>query len=242
MADEAQSVLPHAIRRRLTALPEERLRRALLREALPALDDASLALFLAHLVSEVHDPEVRAVYLDVVLVLLETDGLPPERADRVVARLREPDPVAIVSALVRSADDARPPAASSRPLYEFEELPLGVRKARARLPDRDLLRRLLSDPDPSVIAVLADNPRATEADLLVVASRRPQTKGTFGVILASRRFGMRPAIHSALVQNPWCPVRIAIACLPLASAAVRREIAASSRADPRLREAARYAQ
>lgn len=240
MTDEATSVLPHALRRRLTALPEERLRRALLREALPALDDASLALFLTHLVCEVRDPEVRSVYLDVVLVLLEGDGLPPERADRVVARLRAPDPVAVIEALVRGMDDAPPPAATTRLLYEFEEVPLGVRKARARMHDRDMLRRLLSDPDPSVIAILADNPRATEADLLVVASRRPQTKGTFGVLLASRRFGMRPAIQAALVQNPWCPVRIAMVCLPLASAAVRREVAASSRADPRLREAARH--
>lgn len=238
MADSEQSVLPHAIRRRLSALPEERLRRALLREALPALDDASLALFIAHLVSEVHDPEVRSVYLDVVLVLLDGNGLPADRADRVVARLRDSDPIAVVSALLREMDDAPAPSATTRLLYEFEEVPLGVRKARARLPDRDLLRRLLSDPDPAVIAILADNPRATEADLLVVASRRPQTKGTFGVILASRRFGMRPAIQTAIVLNPWCPVRIALACLPLASAAVRREIAVSSRADPRLREAA----
>ena len=49
---------------------------------------------------------------------------------------------------------------------------LGERKALARGHDRDRLARLLSDPDPAVLRHLLENPRITERDVLVAASRR----------------------------------------------------------------------
>jgi hypothetical protein len=78
-----------------------------------------------------------------------------------------------------------------------------------------MLRLLCSDPEPSVLRILLANPRLTEEEVLRIASRRPQVPPAFLEVLLSARFGVRETVQAAMVLNPWCPVRLGLAVLPL---------------------------
>src|SRR3954470_18683334 len=57
---------------------------------------------------------------------------------------------------------------------EMRARTLGERRSLARTRDRDLLARLASDQDPTVVRHVLQNPLCTEREALVAASRRPQ--------------------------------------------------------------------
>ena len=233
-----KAVAPVVLLRKFQALADARLRRCLVADTLAELTPRSIAEFLEHLLDRLDSPEIRAVYLDAAMALLDPAILPEE--DRAaVRRVLEAEPDHPVSALLSDVIGTSAPPRAIPPGYDLEEMPLGVRKAHARRRDRDLLSRLAADPDPGVIAILLGNPFVTEVEVLKVASLRPQNAETFRVVLASARFGVREAVIAALVQNPWCPVRIALAVLPLVSAARLRAVHSSPRLDAGLRDAAK---
>ena len=99
----------------------------------------------------------------------------------------------------------------------IENLTLGERKAKARTFDKDLLTRLMFDPDASVIRVLLRNPRLTERDVLRLASRRPNRPAALREIARVPRWLCRPAVQRSLILNPYSPVRLTVTLLPLMS-------------------------
>lgn len=106
----------------------------------------------------------------------------------------------------------------------IENLSLGERKAKARTLDKDLLDRLLFDPDASVIRVLLRNPRVTERDVIRLASRRPNRRDVLREIALVSRWLSRPGVQRALVLNPYTPVRVTVALLPLLGAQELHEV------------------
>ena len=92
---------------------------------------------------------------------------------------------------------------------------LGERKAKARTQDKEMLGRLLFDPDPAVVHILLRNPRLTEGDVLKLASKRPNRPGVLIEIADVGRWVIRSSIRRAIVLNPYAPSRLAVTLMPL---------------------------
>lgn len=113
---------------------------------------------------------------------------------------------------------------------------LGERKALARRPDPATIDRLIFDADPSVVRILLDNPRATEALVLRLAARRPNRGASLAEVGRARRWLLRPAVRRALVLNPFTPPRLGAVLLPLLAARDRRAVGRDRSLHPLLRE------
>lgn len=116
-------------------------------------------------------------------------------------------------------------------------LTLGERKSLARRRDRGLLARVLRDPHPEVIAVLLDNPALTELDVVRLAARRPIDPQSLRHVFLNPRWAVRYEVRRALLQNPYCPLDVALKLVPLLK---RSDAAAFARA-PSLRTPIREA-
>ncbi|MBW2730935.1 MAG: hypothetical protein JRH20_00995 [Deltaproteobacteria bacterium] len=140
-----------------------------------------------------------------------------------------------VGTLFFSDDPAAPP---ERPPDPPRELTLGHRKSLARSHDRDVLQRLLSNPEPKVIELILQNPRITERDLVALAARRPTDPEVQRTILTSPRWIQRYAIKRALILNPYTPLEISLRLLSLMRRTDLRLITQSPTLTARLRQAA----
>jgi len=108
---------------------------------------------------------------------------------------------------------------------EMRARTLGERRALARTHDRDLITRLATDPDPTVVKHILQNPRCTEREALAAASRRPQRAEVLEEIFRSQRWSPNRRIRRALALNPYTPPALASAALALLTAPDLREVA-----------------
>jgi hypothetical protein len=108
---------------------------------------------------------------------------------------------------------------------EMRARTLGERRSLARTRDRDLLARLASDQDPTVVRHVLQNPLCTEREALVAASRRPQRPDVLEEIFRSRRWSPNRRVRRALALNPYSPPSLASAALALLTAPDLREVA-----------------
>jgi len=109
---------------------------------------------------------------------------------------------------------------------EMRSRTLGERRALARTHDRDLLARLATDPDPTVVKHVLQNARCTEREVLLAASRRPQRADVLEEIFRSRRWSSNRRVRRSLALNPYSPPALASAALALLTAPDLREVAA----------------
>jgi len=115
------------------------------------------------------------------------------------------------------------------------ELAVGEKITIARRCGPGVLGQLRHDPSPRVVAALLDNPRLTE-DLLAPVVHAPTTPGpVLALVAADRRWGVRPALQSALARNPATPIPTALRLLPLLRKPELRAVAQ----DPRTAEPVR---
>jgi hypothetical protein len=108
---------------------------------------------------------------------------------------------------------------------EMRARTLGERKQLARSRDRDLLARLASDPDPSVLRALLQNPRVTEREVLIAASRRPTRAVLLEEIYRSARWSQNRRVRRALALNPYSPPTLAVTQLSSLTAPDLLEVA-----------------
>jgi hypothetical protein len=108
---------------------------------------------------------------------------------------------------------------------EMRARTLGERRALGRTHDRDLLARLATDPDPTVVKHVLQNARCTEREVLLAASRRPQRAEVLEEIFRSRRWSSNRRVRRALALNPYSPPALAAAALALLTAPDLREVA-----------------
>jgi hypothetical protein len=107
---------------------------------------------------------------------------------------------------------------------EMRALTLGERKAMARGRNGDVLTRLAQDHDPAVVRNLLENPRCTEREALLAASRRPARAVVLQEVFRSRKWGVNRRVRKALAQNPYSPPALAVQALSLLAAQDLREI------------------
>ena len=122
---------------------------------------------------------------------------------------------------------------------EMRARTLGERRALARTHDRDLLARLAGDQDPLVVRHILQNPRCTEREVLLAASRRPQRPDVLEEIFRSRRWSVNRRVRRAISLNPYSPPSLASAALALLTAPDLREVAANLTICPEVRVQAR---
>ncbi len=126
----------------------------------------------------------------------------------------------------KQAGGSEPRDPHERPTLSLPQgrtITLGERKSLARGRDRFMIDRLLRDPHPHVIAIVLGNPRVTEDDVIRLAAKRPTFPDVQGEIARSARFGHRPRVRMALIQNPHTPPTISV---PLVSLLLRPDLAA----------------
>jgi len=230
-------VLPVALERKFLAIADCSVRRKLIADVLLRGDAQTLCLFIEHLFSNITRQECRGLYFDTLVSLMGAE-LSSVFPGETLLSLFEDKKVKPFVCFLWEGEEADEKAVTWERDYDMDEVPLGVRKAKARLHNKDLLMRLCDDPHPDVISILLANPMACEEHALRVASIRPQSKGIFMVVLRSR-FGVRDRVLSAVAQNPWCPKRIALALLPLLARVVLQEISTSTVLDKRIVEASK---
>lgn len=122
---------------------------------------------------------------------------------------------------------------------EMRARTLGERKQLARTHDRDLLARLAQDHDPNVVRQLLMNPRCTEREALLAASRRPARSAVLEEVFRSRRWALNRRVRRALALNPYSPPALASAALALLTAPDLREVAADGTVSQEVRVQAR---
>jgi hypothetical protein len=131
--------------------------------------------------------------------------------------------------LRRGADSPR----ADPPLEEFSipdygtgrELTVGERRSLARRPDRRAFEKLLSDPHPLVLRQLMQNPKLTEDDVLVLATRRPARTVALEQIVAAPDWLSRRRVRMAILLNPGTPSHIAMPLVILCTRQELRELA-----------------
>ena len=108
---------------------------------------------------------------------------------------------------------------------EMRARTLGERRSLARTRDRDLLARLATDQDATVVRHVLQNPLCTEREVLTAASRRPQRPDVLEEIFRSRRWSPNRRVRRALALNPYSPPSLASAALALLTAPDLWEVA-----------------
>lgn len=121
---------------------------------------------------------------------------------------------------------------------DLQHMTLGERRALARRAPASQLDRLVADPDFGVIRNLLNNPRMTEAWVLRICARRPAVSRALEEVLESPKWAERPAVHRALVRNPYFNQTLALNLLPLLGLAEVRELANEETSSRELRYAA----
>jgi hypothetical protein len=229
-----------SLARRLAALPAAAMRQATLRLTLDALDDEAAVRLCAEIVRRGPSGAPFDVALLALTALLDEGALGYERHATLYATARAHDDAQLARLLLSS----QPPPPGTPKAAEMpggRELTLGERKSMARGRRRDLLDRLLRDPDESVLTILLGNPRITEDDVVRLAARRPTTAGAQRTILRSERFIARYNVKRALVFNPYTPTDLAARLVVLLTRPDQHAVAHDPSLNDSVREAAQEA-
>jgi hypothetical protein len=204
---------------RVTALPDLGMRRVALAEALAGPDAAEAVALLAALLRAARETPGHP-YTATLAALASALSEPTLHPNATRGGLYEAALAAERPDIARLLLDA--PAGPNEPRVPGPERPLaprgrpltlGERKSLARAQDRELLQKLIVDPDAQVIRVLLGNPYVTEKDVLAIASRRPNRREVLRAVFDSSWLA-RYAVKRALVLNPYTPGELAARLLP----------------------------
>jgi hypothetical protein len=225
---------------RLCALPEPEMRRAVLAEVIADGEPVGVCRLLGEVVRRGRQggPPFDLALLALGAVLGDAAALPYERRAALYAAARAAELADLADLFLSAAAalEVEPPPPLS---LGGRSLTLGERKALARGRRRDLLERLMRDPDAAVIRILLGNPRLCEADVVGIAARRPQLAEVQREIAGARRWIERYAVKLALVLNPYTPTDLAIRLLGFLAAADLRQVASEGVLSAIVRAAAR---
>lgn len=215
------------------------MRRAALRETLRALAPEEAARLCGEIVRRGPSGAPWDVALVALTALLDAGELEYERHGELYAAARGLGDEALARLLLSA--QLPPPGRPQRPpIPGRPDITLGERKSLARMPiTRELLDRLLFDPDPQVIALLLGNPRLTESDVVRMAARRPTNPEVQRTIFRSERFITRYEVKRALALNPFTPSDLATRLVPLLTLRDLKQVGEEPSLAPPVRQAAR---
>lgn len=194
---------------RLQAVLDPSMRVAYMRSQLSTMGPGDIAelLIVTTAGAEARQPEHIDLLLALSLALADDESL--ELRHQVASELDQRDHATLACGL-RQTDGAGndrfrvPDFGMGRPLT------LGERKSLARRGDRDLIARVLRDPDPSVIRILLLNPALTENDVVRLCANRPLPPQVQREVFRSPRWVTRYRIKVTLVLNPYTPLDVAL--------------------------------
>ncbi len=234
---------PHAQRiqqllRQLSAIPDANVLERIAHEVLSERPVALLADFLCTLGRLARDEKVRVIYTAIVRLCIGGNEPGDDIREELYSAVSELGQGAYVRFLLplppaRSHFDGDSP-------YDpvLEDMSLGMKKWRARLQDRHLLSRLAREGDVRVMAILLDNPRVVEEDVVTWAARRPMRADALLAVAAHRRWSLRPKIQEAVARNPYSPAHVAASYMPVFSSKLLRMIENDASLHELVREAA----
>ena len=204
------------LERRVHALPERAMRRAVLREALGGLlvPDLVGLLAVAHERGRNGRGESRELLQELALeptVFVELDYPVVHEA---YALAQECELPGVAMLFLSARVEQNPTVEEAFKGNEHVDQPVGVRRSWARGADRDRLDRLLHDRDWRVVALLLDNPRIVERDVVKVAAMRPTRPEVLELVATHRRWASRYPVRQALALNPYTPAPIVRRLLP----------------------------
>lgn len=119
------------------------------------------------------------------------------------------------------------------------EVTLGERRSLAAGPKRQLVKRLLMDPDPLVIRKLLDNPQLRLQDVKVMASRRPTTPEILQEVIYHPKWFRRHQARKTVARNPFSATGMALKLLPTLGIKVLRRLKFSGDLHPLIHESAK---
>ena len=209
-SDDRFSVLIDRVLRRLSSLRTDTLRSKAAAELLTQLPAHDAMALLARLLRMRRDVPAAAAAIDAVARALIKEELDAEFVEsiRTAARSRAER---LVEALLASGPAVKEYDRNAEVFVDrrLRALTLGERRAMSRSRDIDLLVRLAHDQDVRVITGLLQNPRITEREAVLIASRRPTQVHVLEAVLASR-FGHSRRVRRAVAHNPYSPVALAV--------------------------------
>jgi len=225
--------------RRLSSVHEPIFVEKLARELLSERPVGLLAELLATLGRMALDERARTVYMGVVRLCLTEGEVPREVREEVYSMLAARGEGAYVRFLL-PVPPVRTAGESDLPYDSFlDDMPLGMRKWKARCHDRNTLLRLSRDGNPSVIANLLNNPLVVEEDVVAWASRRPATREIQLMIARHRKWSLRPRVQEALARNTYTPTHVAVGFLPLFTRGLLKKIGEDGSLHEIVRDAAK---
>jgi hypothetical protein len=197
------------VARRLALLPEPGMRSACLRDIVLARAPESAAWLLDALASAGRGGGPPFDVSLLAAVELTSGTLLGYTQRRTLYEAADHQGLEACKDLLFTAGDAGPvDAAPSAPRAlspGTRPLTLGERKALARSWRRDVLERLFADPAQDVVALLLENPRVTEDDVLRIVSTRRASAPVLELVLMHRRWNCRPRVRRALLHNRRLP-------------------------------------
>lgn len=201
--------------KKLSSVSDPVLVEGLARELLSERPVGLLAELLATLGRFAQDERARMVYMGVVRLALAPQAVPQAVKEEVYSALARRGEGALVRYLLPIS--AARSGSGGEEVHDpvLEDMPLGMRKWKARSYDRDLLLRLSRDEDPSVIAILLNNPQVVEENVVRWASRRPCSAAVLLLVARHRKWSLRPKVQETLARNPYTPTHVAAAFMPL---------------------------
>lgn len=198
----------------LIALPEEKMRVDLLGRRLGAIDPEDAARCL----DEIYRAGASRKSRIARATLVDHDGLKEAIGKGAYTRISEAAIRLGLAKVSRLFSDLLPVKAGLSGYDKEEEaamelISLGRRRSLARSRIKDTIDRLLSDPDPVVVANLLDNPRITEKEVLKIASKRPGSPAILKLIVRHRVWSKRYDVIKAVAMNPYAPPQVSVALL-----------------------------
>ena len=238
MTDSAHALRIKQLLRNLAAVPDPHVLERLAHEVLSQRPVELLADFLCTLGREAREEKVRAIYTAIVRLCIA--GLEPD--DETRAALYSAVSAQGRGAYVRYLLPLPPERThhDSEVAHDpvLEDMPLGTKKWRARLQDRHILSRLAREGDVRVMAILLDNPRVIEDDVVTWAARRPLRSEALLAVARHRRWSLRPRVQEAVARNPYTPSHIAASYMPVLPSKLLRLIQQDASLHELVREAA----
>jgi hypothetical protein len=129
-------------------------------------------------------------------------------------------------------------AADQDLLRRLSEMALAEKVDLARTVGRGTLIALRLDPDVRVLASVLENRFTIEADVVQAAVQPLASAGVLSLIAAHPRWGLRPAVRSAVLRHINRPDALALTLLPRASLEDLRGVRDSPVTSPLLRACA----
>lgn len=204
------------LERMLDGVQERPFRRTVVRDALQDLSAEALVATLVLLVDRARlgNGRARAVLQELALEPTLYDQMPYARVQAAYALAHAHGCDDVARMFISALDDRNPTADQAFTGNDHMDAPTGVRRSAARGSDRFQLDRLVHDRDHRVIAILLNNPRITERDVVKISAMRPTRPEVLTLVARHRRWSSRYPVRKAICLNPSTPAPIARRLVP----------------------------